>query len=266
MTEIRHLQLVILQIIKDIDTVCRNNGITYYLYGGSAIGAVRHQGFIPWDDDLDIIMTHDNYARFLAVAREQLPRGKYFVQEGRRDWPLAYSKVKLIGTHVREAEGFAKDATQDGIFVDIFKMDNTSSRKTAQLWQYVCAKYYLCYLMNKRSYKTASWQKKMLMAASFPLKNATLRRFFVGQAERYNKLGDTTTFVGSFYEPKRFHTCIFPRRVFGTPKIVPFEDTMLPIPEDCDAYLRQVFGEYMQLPPVEERQWKHLQQIDFGTY
>lgn len=72
MTELRHLQLVILDIIKDIDIVCKNNGIEYYLLGGSAIGAIRHKGFIPWDDDLDIIMTHSNYNRFLKVCKEQL--------------------------------------------------------------------------------------------------------------------------------------------------------------------------------------------------
>ena len=69
MTELRHLQLVILDIIKDIDIVCKNNGIEYYLLGGSAIGAIRHKGFIPWDDDLDIIMTHSNYNRFLYIIR-----------------------------------------------------------------------------------------------------------------------------------------------------------------------------------------------------
>ena len=66
------MQLVILDIIKDIDIVCKNNGIEYYLLGGSAIGAIRHKGFIPWDDDLDIIMTHSNYNRFLKVCKEQL--------------------------------------------------------------------------------------------------------------------------------------------------------------------------------------------------
>ncbi len=77
MTELRHLQLVILGIMKDLDELCMSNGIEYYLLGGSAIGAIRHQGFIPWDDDLDIMMTANNYERFLDVCRTQLDKNKY---------------------------------------------------------------------------------------------------------------------------------------------------------------------------------------------
>ena len=83
MTDInRHLQLVILSIAKDIDRLCRENGITYYLVGGSAIGAIRHQGFIPWDDDLDIIMDAKNYERFISTCRQKLDKEKYLFQEG----------------------------------------------------------------------------------------------------------------------------------------------------------------------------------------
>ena len=67
MTELRHLQLVILDIIKDIDIVCKNNGIEYYLLGGSAIGAIRHKGFIPWDDDIDIFMMENEYKKLIDL-------------------------------------------------------------------------------------------------------------------------------------------------------------------------------------------------------
>ena len=120
MTELRHLQLVILDIIKDIDIVCKNNGIEYYLLGGSAIGAIRHKGFIPWDDDLDIIMTHSNYNRFLKVCKEQLNSNKYYVQEGLVDWPLDYSKIKLRDTILKEPEGYIPATGEQGIFVDVF--------------------------------------------------------------------------------------------------------------------------------------------------
>ena len=70
MTELRHLQLVILDIIKDIDIVCKNNGIEYYLLGGSAIGAIRHKGFIPWDDDIDIGMLRPDFDRFMNIFNQ----------------------------------------------------------------------------------------------------------------------------------------------------------------------------------------------------
>ena len=76
----RHLQLVILSIAKDIDKLCQENDIKYYLVGGSAIGAIRHQGFIPWDDDLDIIMDATNYDKFITVCRTKLDNKKYYFQ------------------------------------------------------------------------------------------------------------------------------------------------------------------------------------------
>ena len=77
MEQLRHLQLIILDIAKDIDLLCEKNRIKYYLLGGSTIGAIRHKGFIPWDDDLDIIMDHENYNKFVKVCREQLDHDKY---------------------------------------------------------------------------------------------------------------------------------------------------------------------------------------------
>ena len=106
MNELQHLQKVILSIVKDIDDLCKKNNIEYYLFGGSAIGAVRHKGFIPWDDDLDIVMDHHNYDRFIRVCRNQLDAEKYFFQEGLVDWPALYSKVRLKGTLLEEAESY----------------------------------------------------------------------------------------------------------------------------------------------------------------
>lgn len=105
MDKLKHLQNVILDIVKDIDKLCQKNGIEYYLLGGSAIGAIRHKGFIPWDDDLDIIMSADNYDRFIDVCRNQLDQEKYYLQVGLDDWPMYFTKVKLRGTHMKEVEG-----------------------------------------------------------------------------------------------------------------------------------------------------------------
>ena len=219
MTELRHLQLVILGIIKDIDDVCRRNNIEYYLNSGSTLGAIRHKGFIPWDDDLDIMMTHDNYSRFLEACRRDLDPRKYYVQEELVDWPLNYSKIKLLGTSIEEVEGYAKDDRQRGIFVDVFRVDNTSRHRLLQLWQYTCAKASLAYQMSIRTYKSATWKKKLIMALATPLRIGPLRRFVRRQAVRYND--KETGYLGSFYEPKRFHSCIFPKPSSAPPSECP---------------------------------------------
>ena len=93
-----------LQLLEKFIDVCNKHGLSYQLVGGSLLGAIRHKGFIPWDDDLDIIMTHSNYNRFLKVCKEQLNSNKYYVQEGLVDWPLDYSKIKLRDTILKEPE------------------------------------------------------------------------------------------------------------------------------------------------------------------
>ena len=132
MTDLQHLQQVILVIAKDIDSLCRENGIEYYLLGGSAIGAVRHKGFIPWDDDLDIVMDAKNYDKFIKVCREQLDTNKYYFQEGLVDWPMPFSKVKLKGTVFEEPSGFVNEAGERGIYVDVFKVENAPASSLGQ--------------------------------------------------------------------------------------------------------------------------------------
>lgn len=264
MDDLKHLQLVILEIIKDIDKICTKNNIDYYLVGGSTIGAIRHQGFIPWDDDLDIILTDDNYRKLVKILKKELDPKKYYVQEGRKDWPLYFTKVKLKGTHIEETEHNSDTTGYDGIFVDIFKLDNVSDNHVVAHWQYFCAKYFLCYLLSQRKYKTATLNKKIMIALSFPLKVTFIRNFFIYQIERFNN--KETKNVGFFYGKFRYKTSVMLREYYGKPKRVKFGDTELPVQENYHEYLNRTFGDYMKMPPVEQRVGSHMINIDFGQH
>lgn len=260
---LKHLQQVILLIAKDVDKLCRENNIQYYLLGGSAIGAIRHQGFIPWDDDFDIIMDDANYRKFIRIAREQLDPEKYYVCEGLKDWPLYFTKIKLKGTHLKEIEGFWDENT-DGIYIDVFKMDNVPDNKILAHYQYFLGKLHLCYLLSQRTYESASFSKRLLMALSFPLKSKYIRNRVVTQIEKYNDM--QTGYWGFFYGRTRYHSSVIKKSIFGVPKYVPFEDTEFPIAEHYHEYLTQVFGDYMKLPPEEKRVGMHLLDVSFGKY
>lgn len=264
MEQLRHLQMVILSIMKDIDKLCKNNNIEYYLLGGSAIGAIRHKGFIPWDDDLDIIMTNDNYQHFLEICEKQLDKKKYFLQKGGKDWQLEFSKIRLRGTILEEYEGYATSDDMKGIYVDIFKMDNISSNPIIGRWQYFCGKYYLCYQLASRTYKSATFKKRLMMALSFPLKVQSIRNFVVKQTTMLNNRD--TKYWGFLYGRTRWKSAVIDKKLFGKPTYVPFEDTVLPVPEYWHEYLTIVFGDYMKLPPIEQRRGLHLISVDFGKY
>ncbi len=264
MTQLEHLQKVILSIAKDVDELCRKNDIEYYLVGGSAIGAIRHKGFIPWDDDYDIIMDHANYEKFIRVCKEQLDKDKYYLQEGLKDWPLYFSKVRLKGTILDEVEGYVKNDDMQGIFIDIFKMDNVSSNPLIARWQYVCGKYYMCYHLLERTYSSASLKQRFLLSLAAPCKIPCVRNFFRRQVEKYN--GRETEYYGFFYGRTRFRSAVIKKTIFGKAVRVPFEDAEFPIAEHYHEYLTQVFGDYMQLPPEEQRVGLHMLSVDFGKY
>lgn len=263
MTKIRHLQLTILEIMRDVDSICKQYDIEYYLLGGSAIGAVRHRGFIPWDDDLDIVMSPENYDKFIEKCRKHLDSSKYYIQEGLRDWPLNYTKIRLNGTRLVEYGERANKIDNPGIYLDVFKFENSPSNSLAQRWQYILAKYYLCYQLSLRTFDNASFKKKVLMILSFPLKSSFIRNILRRSIEKY---GIDTEYYGSFYFRTRFKTAFTKKSVFGNPKYVPFEDMMLPVPEHYDEYLTQMFGDYMTPPPPEKQVGLHLIDVDFGKY
>lgn len=264
MTELQYLQKVILSIAKDIDKFCRENNIEYYLLGGSCIGAIRHKGFIPWDDDLDIIMTSENYNRFLELAKKNLNPDKYIIQKGVEDWPLDFSKVRLKGTVLHEKEdGYSKESMR-GIYVDIFRMDNISNNNFIAGLHYILYKYYLCYQLSQRTYNSASIKKKIMMTLSYPLRLPVLRNIL---KESLRKLSPNESERLAFLCGRtRYKTAVTDRSIYGKPRYVSFEDTSLPVPEHYDEYLTQMFGDYMKLPPEDQRKGLHLISVDFGNY
>lgn len=264
MTDLQHLQKVILDIAKYIDSLCLENGIEYYLLGGSAIGAVRHKGFIPWDDDLDIVMDSKNYDKFIKVCREQLDTKKYYFQEGLVDWPMPFSKVKIKGTVLEEPSGFVNETGERGIYVDVFKVENAPASSIGQKWQYLCAKYYLCYCLLVRGWDNTSFKNRLMMVCASPLKIGALRRFVRHQIEKYN---ETDAPCRMFYAGRyRLHNSFYDKSIFSNPLRVPFEDTELPVPAKYDEWLTQIFGDYMTPPPAKEQVGLHLQGVDFGKY
>jgi lipopolysaccharide cholinephosphotransferase len=178
---------------------------------------------------------------------------------------LNFSKIRLKGTYIDEIEadtGIAKE--NQGIFVDIFKLDNVCNSKSGQYWQYFCAKVWLSYLLSRRTYKSASGKKKLMMFLSKILSIPLIEKFFRYQTEKYNK--QTTNFYGYFFGRTKFHNSIMKKEVYGHPKYVPFENTELPIQEQVDKYLAITFGNYMQFPPEEEQKPLHVMRVDFGNY
>lgn len=266
MTKTEHLQSVILMIMKDIDRLCRENDIEYYLFGGTALGAKRHQGFIPWDDDLDIVLLPPMYDKFINVCKNKLNKEKYILQEGLVDWPEHFSKIRLSGTHIQEFGDYYSCSKIDGIYVDVFRIDYAANSKAGRMWQYILGKLWLAHNMNLRNYKAEGIDRKIISAIARTLNFKSIHNFVVNQYLKYNKRNKPTEWTSDVLGRTRWNNAFIPMKTYGRPTEIKFEDTVFFAHEDVDNYLKITYGDYMQLPPVEKRVGLHITNIDFGKY
>lgn len=264
MNQTQHLQKILLMMAKDIDAVCKKYNIPYYLLGGTSLGAKRHKGFIPWDDDFDIVVPVENYDSFLNICKKQLPSEKYYVQCGLTDWPEDFSKIKLRNTEIFEKGNYINPSGENGIYIDVFRLDHGANSYFGQIIQYVCGKLWLSYTMSQKGYKPDGLIRKLSMSISKLLNINPIKRFIRGQYLRYNN--QDTMFYSEILGRARFHNAFTPKDIYGKPTYTTFENFKFPVQEMHHEYLSRIFGNYMDLPPEEDRKGLHITSINFGKY
>lgn len=249
--QVKELQGVLLQMLKDIDAVCRENAISYQLFAGSALGAVRHHGFIPWDDDLDIAMPREDYERFLSIAGEQLDREKYYLQKEFSDhYGMFSSKLRLNGTTYMERYIPRDKQMHQGIFIDVFPLDNLSDKALTAKLQFYASKVVIAKSLRKRGYASDSLKKKAFMLFCAILPRTPFLRF----AQRKRDV-DSKNIHSFFGGSSKFSKSIYPRSVLLTERI-PFEDGEFPVSLEYDTLLTIQYGDYMTLPDEKDRDVK----------
>lgn len=134
-------QKTMLNLLHEVERICQKHHISYMLFAGTLLGSVRHQGFIPWDDDLDIIMLRPEYERFLEIAPKELDAGSYYLQkEFSAHWPMFFSKLRKNGTACIERYIPKDKQTHQGVFIDIFPCDNLRDHVFLQKLQFFASK------------------------------------------------------------------------------------------------------------------------------
>lgn len=239
------LQDKILQIAIYIDEICEKHGIDYCLMGGSALGAIRHGGFIPWDDDLDIFMKPSEYEKFRAVFANEGNHKDYYLQElMERQGLVASAKLRL--NHTMYVEEATKDMKiHQGIFVDIFILHNTANSGLFRAFHCLNAK---CLLAKGQSFKNIKYRGiKRVFIGLFkllPKEWGIARR--LKRIYQYDK--KESKYVCHFMGKAFFEKGVYSASIFSSTKRVPFEKVELRVPSKSDEYLTKRFGDYMSMP------------------
>ena len=266
-TQLRKLQLTQLEILKVIDGICREHGIPYSLYAGTLLGAVRHQGFIPWDDDLDICMSRSAYNRFLAVWETVNPEG-YILQnkENSPDFTQSFSKIRKRNTTDQMQVDLGKQYYQ-GIFVDIFPIDRIPNGRFQRiLFRIHCMLYqlYTREFVPPKGNPVVKLVSKGILKLTPTALRPRLRASVLKQITRYS---DDKSLQTIAIETVGTLRTLYPEDMLDHYTELPFEDSSFQCFSCYDDHLRRKFGDYMQLPPQEERTWRHPPlQMNFECY
>lgn len=237
-------------LLQEFDRVCKKLEIPYYLFAGTLLGAVRHGGFIPWDDDLDVIMLRKDYERFMRQAPQELDSGVFLQREFSDHWPIFFSKLRLEGTTCLEKYKPRDLLIHQGVYMDIFPCDNAYDDGFLRKLQFLASKVVIAKGLDREGYVTDSKAKKLFMFACRLLPNSPFLQFVKGPKRSGKYLH---SFLGG---ASRYSRSVYPASFFEGPDIVRFEGMDVFAPKESGALLRILYGDYTQIPPPEERKCK----------
>ena len=269
--EVRQLQKIMLRMVKDVAEVCEKHGICYMADGGTALGSVRHKGFIPWDDDVDIIMPRDDLNRFVELFDAELGDKYELVTPNSKGHKVASLITEIYDKNSYKSSLHNMDTDlPQGVMIDIFPLEyapvNPVVRRikgtVAMFLQYIAVSATFYKLYDTPTKKTFFYQTKegrfnynfrRLIGFFFSWRSYqawcnTFDKFVRGKKD--TGLWCIPTDVGHYFGH------LMPKEVFYPPIRGQFEDTEINLPHDIDAYLVNAYGDYMWIPPVEQRE-KH---------
>lgn len=265
------LQIHILQIFEVVKNIIEKHNLNYMAIGGTAIGAVRHGGFIPWDDDLDIAMPRKDYDKLMELLKTELPPHlEVRTHNNSEHYCIKFSKVMDKSTTVIEGLFPSYPDLDEGVYVDIMPIDGLPDcaclRKYHVLKLSVLNKLdaYTTYSFeffhdrySKLLFKTFSWLR-------YILPKGFLRSLYFKEVSKYSVLSCSE--MGFKWPYPRFRNIVLPSAYLQDTAEMPFENTTIRMIKNYDEYLTLHFGDYMKLPPEDEQVSRHdFVVVDFNT-
>ena len=245
----------------EVKRICEKNNLRYWAVSGTCLGAVRHKGFIPWDDDLDIAMPDKDYLSFLEIAPKELTYPFQLITECEaKHSTCLFAKVHNIDTTMIEAAEINYTDCYKGIFIDIFPFNGLPKNnllRTAYIWKLIAIE--TMNIKQRLPISAATTLKgKLLYLVLKPINTLLPYGYWVNVWKRNAFKYSFDKFrYSTFANDREAFKLVFPHECLNSFIEIPFESTTIKIPQGWDDMLKKLYGDYMKLPPENERQPRH---------
>ena len=255
--ELAEQKKILVELLKYFDEICAKHDIKYSLIGGSLIGAVRHKGIIPWDDDIDVILMPDEYDKLMEVLAKN--DHYYVLLDPEKEKDYYYPFAKLVDTRTILKEKGTKTYKNSGVYLDIFKYHYVSNNELIRKLHYkrlfFIQTLFARAMLNPKDYHNLKTRTIVTLANLFGAKYFKKRHMKICRAKK------PTDYLLSNWPAYGYHKEIQKVTSYTSYKRVKFEDTKAMITENYDEVLTTTFNNYMELPPEEKRVVKHNTEI-----
>lgn len=260
--ELQKMKQMQVEMLSAVHDICVQNGLRYYMIGGTMLGAIRHKGFIPWDDDIDIALPRKDYEAFIKLAQKALPQ-QMSILEDRITENYQYKFAKVINNRTRLHEHSVKEEFVIGVYIDVFPLDGLPDNPGEQK-RHVSRILHHIKMLNRcvSNMETKRvFYKKILVAiiqkcCSYQKQLEKIKNLLLQYDFDHATIGGNL--VGMWGEKE-----IMPISYFGEPKLYEFEGHQFFGVEHPDVYLTKLYGDYMQLPPKEKQVSHHNYTLEF---
>ncbi len=267
--ELKALQVHLLKMYKDIEAVCDRHGLTIMLAFGSVLGAVRHGGFIPWDDDLDVLMPRDDYDKFINLYADELPDNYITYAPDSKNGPI-YRICKVVDSSTRLVPAGVEETGEpsQGVFIDVFPLEYITDNKWVNRYKKAVCMFLMYTASSVDQFKANSRSYRKLMSGSPSARFNYWFRMIWGfcfsflktstwynLCDRFCRSTKKTRFVD--YVSANYRWKPKPLEMFLPVSKADFEDTSVYLPNQPVQFLEEVFGDWQRIPPESER-WEHF--------
>ena len=257
---VRKIQEKMLDILLYFHHFCEENHLGYTLCGGTALGAVRHKGFIPWDDDVDVFMLREDYEKLQELWQKNADTSRYSCVRSNETINIRHSAIEIKDNNTTFINAHSADLDiHHGVMIDVIPVDGIPASSWRRYAQMIDSMIYCCFNFQRlpiHKSKAVYYATKLALGL---IRSPKLRyKLWKGAESRLSRYGtQTCDQVASFGEGATIMRMRFPTEWFRKPAYAEFEGHMLPVPADVDKYLTISFGDYMQLPPVKDQVARH---------